>query len=283
MPDLDLTKLAINLRKYLINIGRNDLAILLKDVVINIQDQYRQDYENDEPYKVTVLTIQLPNRFIHLYDEKDDQTLKDAVYRLTAQSINTVTVLSLLDDTDEENWYEAKSPSLYAELDIRRNALSNAHPVFGTPPPLERVKSDVFVIMPFLDKLKPIYTHCIKPAMDELQLTVRRGDDFFSQHAIISEIWTAIRTCQLVVADCTERNANVFYELGMAHMIAKPVIMLTQSETDIPFDIKHMRHIVYQNQVGSEQKLKLELQNAVKQLLQLPDAGEIPDLEDIPF
>jgi hypothetical protein len=50
----------------------------------------------------------------------------------------------------------------------------------------------------------------------------------------------------LIVADCTDRNPNVFYEIGLAHAIGKPTILLTQREEDVPFDLRHWRYIAYQ-------------------------------------
>jgi hypothetical protein len=51
---------------------------------------------------------------------------------------------------------------------------------------------------------------------------------------------------RLIVADCTDRNPNVFYEIGLAHTIGKPTILLTQKSEDVPFDLRHWRHIAYQ-------------------------------------
>jgi hypothetical protein len=43
----------------------------------------------------------------------------------------------------------------------------------------------------------------------------------------------------------SERNPNVFYELGLAHAIGKPAILVAKTEEDIPFDLRHVRVIVY--------------------------------------
>jgi len=48
-----------------------------------------------------------------------------------------------------------------------------------------------------------------------------------------------------VIADCTGRNPNVFYEIGLAHASGKPVILITQNSDDVPFDIRHLRYIQY--------------------------------------
>lgn len=51
----------------------------------------------------------------------------------------------------------------------------------------------------------------------------------------------------MVVCDCTGRNPNVFYEVGIAHTLGREVILITQSHDDIPFDLRHLRYIAYLN------------------------------------
>lgn len=106
-------------------------------------------------------------------------------------------------------------------------------------------KVDVFVIMPFNDNLKPIFEDHIKPVADKLSLSVARGDDFFTNHSIIENIWESILTSKVIIADCTGKNPNVFYELGIAHTLGKEVILITQDAEDVPFDIRHLRYIKY--------------------------------------
>lgn len=64
--------------------------------------------------------------------------------------------------------------------------------------------------------------------------------------SVVQDIWTAIVSARLIVVDCTDRNPNVFYEIGLAHTIGKPTILLTQRAEDIPFDLRHLRCIDYQ-------------------------------------
>jgi nucleoside 2-deoxyribosyltransferase len=100
--------------------------------------------------------------------------------------------------------------------------------------------------MPFERKFQPLYEDHIKTVAKELAMSVARGDDFFTTQAIIGEVWSAIAQSKIVIADCTDRNPNVFYEIGIAHAIGKPVILITQNVEDIPFDLRHLRHIKYE-------------------------------------
>ncbi|MBQ7976870.1 MAG: hypothetical protein IJ300_14385 [Clostridia bacterium] len=108
-----------------------------------------------------------------------------------------------------------------------------------------KLSSKVFVIMPFEDDFKVIYEDHIKKVCDKLQYSCQRADLIDKPNVIINDIWSLINNAEIIVCDCTGRNPNVFYELGLAHAIGKKVICITQNEEDIPFDIKQIRYIKY--------------------------------------
>jgi len=141
---------------------------------------------------------------------------------------------------------------LFQVLNISLTRLKNysegsiiCSPIFGRPSK-PSLKSDIFVVMPFLKNLKPVYDDHIRSTVQKMNLTVSRGDDFFTAKSIISDVWDAINSCRVVIADCTGRNPNVFYEIGMAHTLGKPVILISQDKEDIPFDIQYIRYILYE-------------------------------------
>lgn len=130
------------------------------------------------------------------------------------------------------------------ELANRTHKTIYVEPLF--PMPYSSVDSaDVFVLMPFTQELKPVYEDHLKSVCDNCGFSVARADDFFNAHEIMSDVWTAIYQSRVVIGDCTGRNPNVFYELGIAHTMGKPVVLITQSKDDVPFDIKHRRYIKY--------------------------------------
>ncbi len=141
-------------------------------------------------------------------------------------------------------------------------------PAFGEPSTHNEFKCDVFMIMPFAEEFNSIYQDYVKPTVEDLGLTIKRGDDFFSHHDIINEVWSAIYASQIVIADCTGRNPNVFYELGIAHTLGKIAILITQNIEDTPFDVQGKRFIVYKdNSAGLKQlrdKLKEYVSKAAK-------------------
>ncbi len=118
------------------------------------------------------------------------------------------------------------------------------HPFFSEPDP--KTICDVFVIMPFAEKLTPVYEDHIKKVCDKIGLDCKRADLVLNTESIVNDIWSLICSAQIVICDCTGKNPNVFYELGIAHSLGKKTICITQNSDDIPFDIKHLRHIKYE-------------------------------------
>jgi hypothetical protein len=117
-------------------------------------------------------------------------------------------------------------------------------PIFGRPrQPDESI--DIFVLMPFKAKLEKVYSTHIKKIGEELGITIRRADEIFSPRPFMEKVWDGICAARLVLADCTEKNPNVFYEIGIAHAVGKKVVLITRSEKDIPSDIKHFDYIPY--------------------------------------
>jgi len=96
-----------------------------------------------------------------------------------------------------------------------------ANPIFGRPKEPPR-PSDLFVIMPFAEDLRAVYDDHIRAVAGRLGITSTRADDFFAANSIISDVWNAITDAKVLVADCTGRNPNVFYELGIAHTLGSP-------------------------------------------------------------
>lgn len=127
-----------------------------------------------------------------------------------------------------------------AELDSPRSVV--VHPYFGVP---EKKDIDLFVAMPFVAELQPVYEDHIQSVATSLGMSVMRADNFFTSHSVISDVWRAIYSARAVIADCTGRNPNVFYEIGLAHAIGKPVILIAQTEEDVPFDVRHLRYLRY--------------------------------------
>lgn len=106
-------------------------------------------------------------------------------------------------------------------------------------------KSDrAFVIMPFTPRWSKCVFDTVKKALGEAGITCVRADEQYG-HQILEDIWTGLCEASIVVADVTGRNPNVYYELGVAHVLGRRVILITQDAGDIPFDTRLYRHIPY--------------------------------------
>lgn len=103
-----------------------------------------------------------------------------------------------------------------------------------------------FIMMPFADPLGGYYEKIYKPAIDKAGLIpVRADNEIFGTGKIIDQIWSGINSARVLVAELTSRNPNVFYELGLAHALRKPVVLVSSNENDVPFDLHHIRVIYY--------------------------------------
>ena len=117
-------------------------------------------------------------------------------------------------------------------------------------------KPFVFVLMPFDKRFDDIYKFGIKGAADKAGAYAERVDEQMFDEGILERVFNQISKADVLVADMTGRNPNVFYEVGYAHALGKIVVLLTQDPADIPFDLKNRPHIVYG---GSIETLKTKL------------------------
>lgn len=135
---------------------------------------------------------------------------------------------------------------------------------------------DVFVLMPFKSSLRPIYDDHIKRVAEGERLSVRRADDLSGPKHIMQDVWNTLAAARIIIADCTGRNVNVFYEIGLAHALGKPVILLAQSERDIPFDLSPVRYLKYQTTSPGLRKLDLQLAAMLREYLSADSARVEP-------
>ena len=126
----------------------------------------------------------------------------------------------------------------------------------------------VFVLSPFEEPFNTIYEDHIRLSVESIQtLKCLRADDIYDNRPIIEDIWRCTNEARMLIAELTGRNANVFYETGIAHTIGKEVILITQSMEDIPFDLKHLRCIVYEYTPRGIGLLEQNLKNTVLSIL----------------
>jgi hypothetical protein len=126
--------------------------------------------------------------------------------------------------------------------------------------------------MPFRQELDRVHRAIQEAVVLDNGLVCERADDIYSAGIVIDEVWRKLCEAQIVIADATGKNANVFYEMGLAHAIGKEVVILVQTISDIPFDFQHRRVILYHP--DRLDKLRLELVRTIERL-----RGSRPDIK----
>ncbi len=127
-------------------------------------------------------------------------------------------------------------------------------------------KPRCFVVMPFASELSFIYG-LIKRITEDAGFVCVRADEIFVSRPAIDEIRDQIAKADLVIVDFTGRNTNVYYEAGLADAWKKSWIVLSQSVSDLTFDVQHIRTIIYSDRMGADQRFCEELTSAVKSVM----------------
>ena len=107
-------------------------------------------------------------------------------------------------------------------------------------------RNQCFFIMPFSTEYDRVFSQ-LKKDLKESGYTLIRVDDIPSSTAIMNKILSCISTSQYIIADISDLNSNVFYELGIAHCLkeSRNVILIKNRETRAPSDIHHITYIEY--------------------------------------
>ncbi|UAY36461.1 hypothetical protein LAJ61_07185 [Moraxella osloensis] len=123
-----------------------------------------------------------------------------------------------------------------------------------------------------------VLKYVIKPSLEELGYKVVRADESTEAGSISKSVIQSVIESDLVIADLTNHNPNVFYELAIRHAIAKPFIQIIQKSQKIPFDIYDIRTIQYELDLEGAEKAKQSIIEFAKSLEGL-DRVETPVTE----
>lgn len=129
---------------------------------------------------------------------------------------------------------------------------------------------EVFVISQFGGMYDQLYDNVIKPICEKKDIKPVRADEVPASSAILDDIIRSLRSANIIIADITPNNPNVFYELGYAHAIGKAVILLCEKSErpNLPFDVSGYRTIFYDNTMAGklqvEQKIELYINEMLK-------------------
>lgn len=130
-------------------------------------------------------------------------------------------------------------------------------------------KNLCFIMMPFgIEELNIVYEDFVKPPIEGIcKLKCERGDDVFGSNVIMDDITKSIQKANIILADLTGRNPNVFYEVGIAHTLNKTVLLLAQNIDDVPFDLRHRRVLTYEYSPRGCKRLENEIPKHINYLL----------------
>jgi small subunit ribosomal protein S1 len=110
-----------------------------------------------------------------------------------------------------------------------------------------------FIMMPFGEKTyegedfnwDEHYKEVIEPTIQQIGMTPLRADGIFGASPLLERLWQGIQAAEIIIADLTGRSPNVLYELGLAHVIGKRILILTRDPEDVPVDLRQFVQISY--------------------------------------
>jgi hypothetical protein len=123
--------------------------------------------------------------------------------------------------------------------------------------------SKCFVAMPFRPELNFFFLYIRQFLHDRCALEVERGDAHILTAPLIEKIRQQIHKADLVIADITGANPNVFYEVGLAHAANIPVLFLSQDPPErVPVDVRQFEFIIYD--LAKHEEFLARLESAIQ-------------------
>jgi hypothetical protein len=138
---------------------------------------------------------------------------------------------------------------------------------------IKNQRPKAFVIMQFTSPFNEVYMEVIQKICDDLKIDVVRIDEVNGPGIILSDISRSILESTLVIADITPLNANVFYEVGYAHGLNKPTILIAEKGTKLPFDVSPFRTLMYENSIAGKPKLEKGLTDYIVTIIKDNNLG----------
>jgi hypothetical protein len=121
---------------------------------------------------------------------------------------------------------------------------------------LETQKPKAFVVMQFTSPYNELYTDVIKSVCQDFGIDVIRADEDYGPGVIIADVAKQIVESKVIIAEITPTNPNVYYEVGYAHALNKPTILIAEKGTKLPFDVSPFRILLYENSIGGKAKIE---------------------------
>jgi hypothetical protein len=229
--------------------GRLDLA-----AVMSLPTLFMEEGVSDEIAGVGWLSrVELQGKDYQLHF-----ILDQAVPRLTNEAIRAMASELRMGDWEfSRNHWAIKNVDLFQLLYKQKMGERPVPRVF----PLSRNPVNpklISMMMPFESSSTETY-QTVKAAIEAAGYECRRADDFWLHPHIMHDIIELISTSKVIICDLSGKNPNVFYEAGIAHTLGKEVILITQHDGDVPFDLRPLRYIPYHNNGEGRQALAAKI------------------------
>ncbi|MCD0501258.1 hypothetical protein LP085_30720 [Achromobacter sp. MY14] len=169
------------------------------------------------------------------------QPIPNAVLESLASELRFVIGGRGFDDFQTNHW-AIKDADLFRVLFTHR--LGQIRPRVFQLPDCVNDLGMVALMMPFDANFDSV-TATLQSTVSQFDMQCIRADDIWHDDVIVNDVVKLIATARVVICDLSGKNANVFYEAGIAHTLGKDVILIAQQEFDIPFDLRHLRYIRY--------------------------------------
>src|SRR5262249_35858036 len=117
----------------------------------------------------------------------------------------------------------------------------------------------------------------IREVLQDAGYTVKHSGDREGQ-LVFDDIWLMLNESEVVIVDFTQKRPNVYLEYGMALVLGKPVVALTQDLADLPSDTPHIKAIVYEDRMGGDESLRRlpqSIQDTISDLQSMSRRGSI--------
>lgn len=123
-----------------------------------------------------------------------------------------------------------------------------------------------FVAMQFSEPFDTFYREVILPQAEHAGFQVVRIDEKDGPGVIFQDMQREIEQAGIVIAEISPANTNVFYELGYAHALGKPTILLARRGSDLPFDIRSYRVVFYNDTIGGKPEVERSLRKHLESI-----------------
>jgi ActR/RegA family two-component response regulator len=166
-----------------------------------------------------------------------------------------------------------KGKRMWERVRAREAWISHCKEAFSVFPEIDPGVDErlCFVVMPFSEDFDLVHAYISGAVEDCPNCKCERADDIHTPGVLMNQIWVSINKAGVIIADLTNRNPNVFYELGLCHALGKRVILLTQQQKDVPEHLISLRCIQYARTVKGLVRLRRQLTDAIQDGLNIAD------------